>query len=124
MARWNQSGLITPSGDVFYPDQKTLPTDLPVFIGSKENSKAMIKSFETFSNVLRPLDLHISELRLTSTKVWSIRLDNGTNVTLGRDNLVPRLTRFERVYSKIFGDKVAASVDLRYPHGLAVKWQQ
>lgn len=123
VARFGTEGLITEEGIIFYPALSTISPQLPLFIVPEDKALMALKMYQEFSEILQPLDLHIRELRLTSTLSWEMQLTNGTWIKLGDQDVALRLQRFVRVYPKIFGDKAAVSVDLRYPHGLAVKWQ-
>ena len=124
LALMPNGGVITDKGVIFYPLKKTVPVGLPVFDGDPREGERMVQAYQDFLHILAPLDLHISELCLTSTGMWSIRLSNGTEVIIGSQEVLPRLKRFKQVYHRIFDHRVARSVDLRYAHGLAVQWQQ
>jgi cell division protein FtsQ len=76
------------------------------------------------SFILEPLGLKVLKISLDSGNFWEIWLDSGLKIQLGQDRVLTRLQRFVKVYPKLFKSdkKTAKSVDLRYPHGLAVKW--
>ena len=85
----------------------------------------------------------IDELRLSPRRAWRIRLDNGLQIALGREQPTVRLARFVAFYPRLFGSTAAAettgvssvsgtpvdtapevhpvTVDLRYPDGFAIR---
>ena len=122
LARTAKNGVLTQTGDLFFPAANQIPNDLPLFEGEAANYKMMAEAYQHFSAILAPLDLHILELRLTSGMIWRVRLSNGMTVTIGGEEMDARLQRFSQVYSKLFANRIASSVDLRYQQGLAIKW--
>jgi cell division protein FtsQ len=75
--------------------------------------------------MLRPLGFSITRLELRERGSWFVSTAQGVELLLGRDHLVEKVQNFVAIYNKALKDKVAniASVDLRYPNGLAVAWR-
>jgi len=85
----------------------------------------MLDRYQKMMEVLKPIRLKISTLFVTPRLFWEIMLNNGMKIRLGQEDILTRLQRFVKVYPELFekSEKKALAVDLRYAHGLAVKWQ-
>ena len=84
-----------------------------------------MKEYQAMQGMLEPLGLRISHLTMNERRAWSLYLNNGLQLRLGRNDAHLRLLRFVRVYAKVLKpqqDKID-SVDLRYTNGFAVRWR-
>lgn len=124
IARWGQSDLLNTKGELFHVAPKAIPKGLPILEGPNGQQKITLQYYRDMSRLLTPLGLQITVLSLTARHAWQLRLNNGMLVILGRDEPLVRLARFVKVYRQLFAihDKTVEYVDLRYSHGLAVKW--
>jgi cell division protein FtsQ len=125
LAVWNDNHLITNDGVMFSTKHGEFVSTLPAFIGPNDSQALMMEKYAHFSDILLPIGLHIKQLRLTSSMVWSLRLDSGTELTLGDKDMFERLERFVKVYPTLFAKKHsrAKHIDLRYGDGVAVRWR-
>lgn len=125
-ARWEQGGLLNPKGERFAEKEMTTWKNLPLLQGPKQTEKILMSEYLTMQDALSPLGLHISRLSMDRRRAWSVRLDNGLHLRLGRNNSQKRLLRFVRVYTKVLQPRVESidSVDLRYTNGFAVRWRE
>ena len=141
LARWNDHALVSEAGDVFVA---ALNQPLPRLFGPEDSSAEVVAAYRAYQTALAPLDMTVSELRLSPRQAWRIRLDNGMQIALGREQAKVRLARFIALYPRLFaapplavnaaaqsdaaGAAVEApavirpvTVDLRYPDGFAVR---
>ncbi len=134
LARWNDDALVNDRGDVFVA---AVADRLPRLSGPDDSSAEVVAAYRRHQVALAPLGMTIRELRLSPRRAWRIRLDNGMQLALGRDNTDARLARFVALYPRVFGAQSAAldvaagaasaapaspiTVDLRYPDGFAVR---
>jgi cell division protein FtsQ len=139
LARWNDTALVSEAGDVFVA---ALNQPLPRLFGPENSSAEVVDAYHRYQKALAPLGMTISELRLSARRAWRIRLDNGMQLALGREQPDVRLARFAAIYPRLFATQEAASahpvnaaaaptasvalmtpvtVDLRYPDGFAVR---
>ncbi|MHB1401741.1 MAG: cell division protein FtsQ/DivIB [Thiobacillus sp.] len=137
LARWNDNALINEAGEVFVA---AADTRLPRLSGPEESSAEVVAAYRRHQAALAPLGMTIDELRLSPRRAWRLRLANGMQLALGREQADARLARFIAVYPRLFGAQPAtqdlaaaapgaapsapitpATVDLRYPDGFAVR---
>lgn len=126
LAYWNDHSLLSKNGELFFPDKKTYPLNLPQFLGSNGAQMKMIQYFIAIDRLLKPLHVTVTRLELTSDNAWKIILSNGIKLNLGADEGLGRFKRFVGVYPQIIGDKAIGveNIDLRYSNGIAVRWKQ
>lgn len=121
VARWKESGLIDSNGNLFNAatDEK-----FPVFSGEPGTGKIMVKHFNEFNAILKPLGLTVAELEYSPRSAWTVGLDNGISVRLGRENETKRLQRFAEMWPGILRAQQGnlAYVDMRYRDGFAVRY--
>ena len=78
------------------------------------------------SKILSIYGLHASGLEWRDNHAWELTLSNGLQLHLGKRDLDMRITRFCKAYPAVFAERAEhlASVDLRYPRGMAVQWKK
>lgn len=125
VAYWNQS-LMTAQGTAFSPEGASVPAGLPRLEGPESQYTEVLHVYEKLSKILSEYNLSASGLKLRANHSWVLVLNSGVNVYLGKKDIDARLVRFCKAYPAVFAEKVEqlASVDLRYPRGMAVQWKQ
>jgi len=120
LARWNQDALVNDQGEVFAAASNN---DLPRFSGPEDSSAEVMRAWRQYQTLLAPLGHSIRELHLSSRRAWRLRLDNGMQIVLGRDEPALRLARFTALYPRLFAAPATAPayVDLRYVDGFAIR---
>jgi cell division protein FtsQ len=120
LARWGSSATVNVHGELFHAvsDEK-----LPLFEGPDDSPLEMLRQHAVFSGLLQPLQQNIREIKLSPRRAWRLRLDNGTVVELGREQMEARLERYVLVHPRSSGqlNPQPSYVDLRYPNGFAVR---
>ncbi|MBI3228657.1 MAG: cell division protein FtsQ, partial [Burkholderiales bacterium] len=130
MGIWGDKGqLLSTKGEIFTANLAEAEEngDLPEFSGPSGSEKEVLARFAQFQSWFSTAQLKPESVQLSSRYAWSVKLDNGMNVELGReqdkDTLKVRVQRFISVYPQLITrlkDQID-SVDLRYPNGLALK---
>ncbi|WP_416189441.1 cell division protein FtsQ/DivIB [Neisseria sp. CCUG17229] len=123
IAQWKKSGLVDTKGNVF---QATLEQDLPVFEGQPGTGKDMVRHYNEFTGVLEARGLKVKELIYTPRSAWSVVLDNGITVRLGREHEIKRLQFFAEIWPSLLQkhrDRLLY-VDMRYKDGFSVRYKQ
>lgn len=125
VAKWGEDALVNDAGGIFSPPRATYPAGLPAVQGPEGSGEVVVAALQDMGAILAPLGLHINRLSLDERRAWSLELDNGMQVVLGRGNGYGRLLKFVRFYRRAFHDQAATveRVDLRYSNGFAVRWK-
>lgn len=141
MARWKNNGLVNERGEWFGAKQGDLVKILPEFSGPEGYSLKLTERYQEFDQILKPVGLKIANLTMDQRRAWSIKLGNGIEIRLGKENVGFRLQRFLRVYPLLLaqlsaglslenklpiGDLInkVRGVDLRYTNGFTIRWQR
>lgn len=126
IARWRDVGFLNQAGVEIQLGDNQVLAHLPKLSGPSDSQSEVAKQFVAISNKLQPLNLSVKELRLSDDLAWSVELNNGLLVKLGRDELLAKIERFTAVYGETLQPRLAEieTIDLRYRNGLAVKWQK
>ncbi|WP_310448216.1 cell division protein FtsQ/DivIB [Thiobacillus sp.] len=98
VARWNDNALVNGEGGVFVAAASDA---LPRLSGPEESSAEVVAAYQRYQTALKPLDMNIAELRLSPRRAWWIRLDNGMQLVLGREQTDARLARFVSLYPRL-----------------------
>ena len=130
LGTWGEDGrLISTQGDVFTANLAEAEDDakLVKLSGPEGSEKEVLQQFKLFKEWFEVLKLNPEEVQLSSRYAWSVFLDNGMRVDLGRvqdaSKLKARVDQLARVYPQLttrLGDKIL-NIDMRYPNGLALK---
>jgi cell division protein FtsQ len=126
-ARWSHGGLLNPQGELFRAaTEQEQWQQLALLRGPRETEKVLMKEYQAIQGMLTPLGLRISHLTMNERRAWSLNLDNGLQLRLGRHDTHVRLLRFVRVYGNVLQPRLQAidSIDLRYTNGFAVRWRE
>ncbi|NKB46319.1 MAG: FtsQ-type POTRA domain-containing protein [Legionellales bacterium] len=125
VVRWGHQALFNPQGELFFPASDTFPQDLPILSGPAGMERQIFRTYREMDQILTVVDLRIAQVKVSHRYAWTVRLNNGSELILGKEKPIRRLKRFIAVHDQLFADhaRVAESIDLRYPDGLAVRWQ-
>ena len=120
IARWGNDALVNRQGEVF---RATYDPELPKFSGPDGTSREVAVQFDAFRRAFSAIGREPVEVHLSQRRAWQVRLDNGTAVELGRDQLDARVARFLLVYPQTIAPlgRRADGVDMRYSNGFAVR---
>jgi cell division protein FtsQ len=125
-ARWKDISLLNSYGQLFYPDNGVLPSNLPILFGPDTEAQRIFQDYQIMQKTLTDLKFKILRLDLVVPNSWHITFDNGLNLYLNDESYLEQLQNFVKVYPKIARTKPNGKirvVDLRYSHGMAVKWE-
>lgn len=132
LGTWNEDGrLLSAKGDVFTANMAEAEEDgeLPEFSGPDGSGQEVVARFEELQAWFAPIDMAPRSLHLSDRYAWTVKMNNGVMVELGREQnkttLKERVDRLVRIYPQLVArlqDRIE-SVDMRYPNGLALKAQ-
>ena len=126
LARWNDAALVNTRGEVFAAESRA---DLPQFEGPDGRAAEITERYRSWSDVLRPLSLVVTQVRLSPRGGWKVVTlgpAGPLTIELGRDEADARLARFVVAHGRTLGALARAgtridAVDLRYRSGFAAR---
>ncbi len=123
VAFWQDGWVLTSSGALITASRPP-ELSLPYLSGPEGSVAEVYKEYLSLSRIVAPLHLFIASIMLTDRHAWYLKLSSGTEVVLGREEVLSRFGRFVSVYPKIMArhSGFIRRVDLRYGNGLAVSW--
>lgn len=127
----SESKLVNTHGEVFEANVGDVESeDLPRLASpDAASSPQVLAMYRSLQPVFEPLDLSVSQLALTGRGSWTLTLDTGAVVELGRgspDEVTARSRRFAQTLTQVtskYGRRPEAlvSADLRHGDGYAVR---
>lgn len=129
VARWStlnsdQAGLLNTHGELFLPDARDLPAELPQLNGPEGTESQVAKLYlDTYPRLLT-VGLRLSRVTLDERGSWNLQLSNGVAVRLGRQDVSARLERFIAAASPVIATRIGQVryVDMRYSNGFSIGW--
>lgn len=133
VAFWGKSQtgvrLLNADGEIFEVSHQVFGLKLPVLSGPEEKGAAsyMWQFYLQMALEMNALNMRIDELRLSDHGIWSMRLDNGAEVMIGRGNLSELSGRVHDFVLTVpaalrpYGGRALIRADLRYPNGYAME---
>ena len=125
VARWGEGGLVNTRGEVFVQDAQHVPAELPELVGPPGYEVEMTARCLAVQARLSVNGLRLVRLTLDERGAWTLALDNGISLRLGRQSVDERFDRFLAAAVRIVVARAAdiAYVDMRYSNGFAIGWR-
>ena len=129
LGTWGEEGrLLSVKGDLFTANLAEANEDhvLPQFDGPDGSEKEVLARFAELRSWFAPIKLAPESLSLSSRYAWTVKLDNGMSVALGREQdrttLRKRVQRLVGIYPQLVSrlQEGIDTIDMRYPNGLAL----
>ncbi|MDB5796163.1 MAG: FtsQ-type protein [Paucimonas sp.] len=130
LGTWGEDGrLLSVTGELFTANlaEAEEDGDLPAFTGPSGSEKEVVTRYADFVQWFARMNLKPEAVSLSGRYAWSVKLDNGMTVELGREQtretLKARADRLASIYPQLAArlqDRIE-SIDMRYPNGLALK---
>jgi len=123
-AFWDQDKLLSVRGKVFPLPPDLAGERLPRLGGPEARSAEVVEMYEHARELFAPLGYGVERLAMDARGSWSLVLDNGLEVVVGRDDARARLQRFARVLPQLQARQArpVARADLRYTNGFTLAW--
>ena len=124
VAHWNDRGLVTAGGTVFYPE-KPVKLRLGLHFRGPENKAAeMLAFYGRVAPGLAARGLRIREVKLDRRGEWQFRMHDGATLMVGREQKEFRIERLLGVFAVLAeSERQIERIDLRYEQGFAVRWR-
>ncbi|SIP89965.1 cell division protein FtsQ/DivIB [Solilutibacter tolerans] len=128
LALWDDTLLLSERGRL-YPRSamgEALPKGLPQLGGDARRVAEVLSFYNQSRELFAPLGLGVRELRQDARGSWSLRLSDGAQVIVGRQDAESRVRRFAELLPKLIAPEGRAlqRADLRYANGFALKWSE
>lgn len=126
----SESRLVNTFGEIFEANPGDVEQeDMPRLVGPDGMAAEVLAMYRGLKPLLEKLDLGIEQVVLTGRGGWTLHLDSGATVELGRgtaDEVMARSQRFAQTLTQVtskYGRRPEALVtaDLRHADGYAVK---
>jgi cell division protein FtsQ len=126
----SESRLVNTYGEVFEANPGDVEQDeMPRLVGPEGSAAQVMAMYRGLKPMLEKLDLGIEQVALSGRGGWTLTLDSGATVELGRgatEEVLARSQRFAATLTQVtakYGRKPEALVtaDLRHTDGYAVK---
>ncbi len=130
LGTWGEDGrLVSVKGDVFTANLAEAEEDgaLLEFGGPAGSEKEVVARYQDLREWFAPANLVPDAVQLSGRYAWTVKLNNGMTVELGREQsseaLKARVERLVGIYPQLVArlQNRIESVDMRYPNGLALK---
>ncbi|MFK7966651.1 MAG: cell division protein FtsQ/DivIB [Burkholderiaceae bacterium] len=127
-ALWEDSRLISVYGELFTAnlDEAIEDGPLPQLGGPDGTEHEVMARFVELRQLVEPLDLEPVSVTLSARRAWTAKLDDGTELLIGKKRGVPiaqRVRRWVESYPLVTErmQRLASVIDLRYPNGYTVR---
>ncbi|MEC4748999.1 cell division protein FtsQ/DivIB [Methylomicrobium sp. Wu6] len=123
-ARWRDNSLITEQGVIFSPRNVEQFLMLPKVSGPERQEQKVLEIMKGVTTALADQVMVLTEFTVNERWSWKIRLTNGMEILLGREDQLKKLQRFLRTLPVLGAEQAGAIAiaDLRYPNGYAITW--
>ncbi len=127
-ALWEDSRLVSVYGELFSAnlDEAIEDGPLPQLGGPDGTEDEVMARYIEMKSIVEPLGVSPVAVNLSARRAWTAKLDDGTELLIGKDKGVPiadRLARWAESYPLVTErmQRQASVIDLRYPNGYAVR---
>ena len=121
-AFWGEDKLLSERGRLFPLPADLADERLPRLGGPDARSAEVVELYNEARALFAPLGYGVAQLGMDARGSWSMTLDNGLEVVVGRDDARARLQRFARVLPQLLARQArpVARADLRYTNGFTL----
>ncbi len=126
-ARWGHDKLLSERGEVFAAPGNPDLSNLPEFDGPDGHSADVIALYNQALPMFAGSGHRVLAVSLTERGSWTLRLRDGTEVVVGRNDPQQRLRRFAHLLPQIAAARqgtLLLRADLRYTNGFSLTWQE
>ncbi len=122
-ARWGEDRLLSEQGQLFAVPRGLEHAPLPQLDGPDGKTAEVVELYNDSRALFAPAGVDVRRLAMDARGSWSLALDNGTEVVVGRNDARSRLARFVRVLPQLTRTQVPiVRADLRYTNGFTLSW--
>lgn len=125
VAKWNDRGVLTANGELFYPSVTFDKLKLVQLKGPKNRHVFVLSEFNKIQSLLHQTEMKITVLSQNERRSWEMNIE-GITVHLGRKGIYKKIESLVAVYANLIKPKVdkIKRIDFRYTNGFAVNWKK
>lgn len=125
VAKWNDKGVLTAGGDLFFPKESYENLQLVQLKGPKSRHAFVLSEFNKIQSLLHQAKIEISELSQNERRAWKMNIE-GVSVYLGRKDIYKKIESLAGVYAGLIKPKAnkIKQIDFRYTNGFTVNWKK
>lgn len=125
IAQWGKKGFLNMRGDIVEVEKTTKIQALPLLQGNDRYAQEIMGQYLRIGKLLAQQDLVLAAVELDDTRAWTLTLQSGITIKLGRERLWEKLQYLLTAKSGELGKEFhnIQLVDMRYPSGFAVTWK-
>ena len=122
--------LVNSYGEVFEANLGEVEQEgLPTLSGPEGQGAEVLAMYRAVAPLFAALELPVEQLELSGRGSWTVRLDSGAEIELGRgntDEVLPRVERFLKTLTQVVSrygraPNAMESADLRHENGYAIR---
>ncbi|MFP5406008.1 MAG: cell division protein FtsQ/DivIB [Gammaproteobacteria bacterium] len=128
LALWADGRLVDTFGQLFTANLAEAEENgpLPQLSGPPGTALEVARRYAELRRAVAQLEVAPEAVALSDRHAWTLRLNDGTTLLLGRDEGMPierRLARWIHTYPQVMAqlNRRAELIDLRYPNGFAIR---
>jgi len=128
LALWGDGRIVNTFGELFVANLAEAEEDgeLPQLSGPEGTALRVARRYAELREAVAGLDAEPEAVALSARHAWTLRLDDGTTLLLGRDQGIPierRVARWVESWPIVVAtlNRRAEVIDLRYPNGFAIR---
>lgn len=125
VARWKDGYLLSQQGNLFVSENISKFIVLPLLIGTAGEEKKILQIMQELTIALHQHNMRLAEFSINQRSAWNMKLANGMQLKLGRNNPLDKFYRFLSTLSLLGSHKTKKIIvaDLRYQNGYALEWR-
>lgn len=120
VARWNDHALVSREGAAFDVAGTAGMQGLAQLRGPEGRRAEVFETWQRLDVQLHSRGIEADTIALDPRGAWTVELDTGWRLLLGREQIDERMARFLDVQGRLARVADLRRIDLRYPNGLAI----
>lgn len=124
LARWGEHQMLSENGELF-PAPAVAMAALPNFAGPLDRRNDLMALYNDAKPLFLGSGLRVTQVVLSERGSWDLKLSDGMEIQVGRNDPELRLQRFARLLPRLRSrdPRLLVRADLRYTNGFALTWQ-
>lgn len=120
-ARWGGDRLLSEQGHLFAVPHGLEDAPLPQLAGPDSQTEEVVALYNESRALFAPVGVDVLSVVMDARGSWSLALDDGTEIIVGRDDARSRLSRYVRVLPQLSNQQAPiVRADLRYTNGFTL----